>query len=512
MSASKKKLQRREAVDTKKVNQAQAEHAAYKKKVRLYTIIGVVVAVLVAALLIWNTGVFQKNATAATVGEEKLTVGELSYYYYNNYYRYLYSYYGINDTDVFDSSTGKTYGDYYLELALSDAQSAIAFYDAAIAAGHTDAEVAENVAAQIASMKSAASTNGYSYKAYLKATMGEFMTPAIFETQLTHQLLAELYYSEISDADYNSYTAADLEAYYAENTDSVDTFNYSYLYFTPATVDTKDADGNTLSDEKVAELKDAALAAAKSKAEKALALYENGSTITDLILDCEPSTSADHIGTAGISSVSSVYRDKLLEMNADEAILVENGTSGYYVVIYHGRERNESLTANVRHILVLAETTTDAEGKVVAPTDEAWNAALAKAESILAEYKAGTMNADSFAALANKYSEDTGSNTTGGLYENIASTDGYVPEFLDWIFDETGRQSGDTGIVRHEGDTATSNPYWGYHVMYLDHWGEAEWQLDVRSALSTASLNEWYEGVIENYTAALSNGAKHVAG
>ena len=159
-----------------------------------------------------------------------------------------------------------------------------------------------------------------------------------------------------------------------------------------------------------------------------------------------------------------------------------------------------------------AATTTDSEGKVVAPTEKAWADALAKAESVLAEYKAGTMNTDAFAALANKYSDDAGSNTTGGLYEDIASTDSYVPEFLDWIFDASGRQAGDTGIVRHEGDTAGSNPYWGYHVMYLDNWGEAEWQLAARSALSNASLNEWYENITKDYTAALSDGAKHIAG
>ena len=84
MSASKKKLQRKAEVDVEKVSEAEAKQAAYKKKSRLYSIIAIVVVVLVAALLVWNSGVFQKNATAATIGGEKLSVAELSYYYYNN--------------------------------------------------------------------------------------------------------------------------------------------------------------------------------------------------------------------------------------------------------------------------------------------------------------------------------------------------------------------------------------------------------------------------------------------
>ena len=83
MSASKKKLQRREAVDVEKVTEAQAAQAAYQKKARLYTIIGIVVAVLVVVLLVWNSGIFQKNATAATVGEEKISVAEMAFYYYD---------------------------------------------------------------------------------------------------------------------------------------------------------------------------------------------------------------------------------------------------------------------------------------------------------------------------------------------------------------------------------------------------------------------------------------------
>ena len=59
--------------------------------------------------------------------------------------------------------------------------------------------------------------------------------------------------------------------------------------------------------------------------------------------------------------------------------------------------------------------------------------------------------------MANTYSEDGGSNTTGGLYEDIDPFSSYMPEFLNWAVDMT-RQPGDTEIVK------TS---YGYHIMYF---------------------------------------------
>ena len=56
------------------------------KKAKLYWAIGIIIAILVAALLIWHTFFFGKqnaNATAATVGDQTYTTTEVSYYYYS---------------------------------------------------------------------------------------------------------------------------------------------------------------------------------------------------------------------------------------------------------------------------------------------------------------------------------------------------------------------------------------------------------------------------------------------
>ena len=68
------------------MNQSQRQKEPMSKKAKLYWAIGIIIAILVAALLIWHTFFFGKqnaNATAATVGDQTYTTTEVSYYYYS---------------------------------------------------------------------------------------------------------------------------------------------------------------------------------------------------------------------------------------------------------------------------------------------------------------------------------------------------------------------------------------------------------------------------------------------
>lgn len=509
MSASKKKQQRREAVDVEKVTEAQAKQAAYKKKARLYTIIGIVVAVLVVVLLVWNSGIFQKNATAATIGDDKLSVAELSFYYYD--VRQMYAQYGMIDSNMNDAETvlnsaeGTTYQDYFLEQALSDAQRYHVLYEDALKEGRTAADVKDSVDAQIANLKASAKAYGYDYKAFLKALYGRYATPALVEKMLTKSAVADQYYSSIGSDKLESYTTEELEAYYNEHADDVDTITYSYLYFRAETGDTT---GKT--DEEIADLKEAAMEAAKADAEQALEYYEGDMEVSVLIEKTAPSTSADHTSSVGVGSISSTYSEELLALEPEQAAIVESEGLGYYVVIFHSKERNETKSANVRHILIQAANTTDASGKAVAPTEEAWATALAEIEKIKAEYESGAQTGEAFAALANKYSKDGGSNTNGGLYEQVTK-DYFVTEFDQWLFAEEGRNNGDVALIRHEGDAATEQyPYWGYHLTYFEGWDETEWELYVRQVCAQNYMDEWMNGLCEVSPAALASASNNV--
>lgn len=157
--------------------------------------------------------------------------------------------------------------------------------------------------------------------------------------------------------------------------------------------------------------------------------------------------------------------------NAHEADYAEKGLT------------KDTHTVDVRHILITPEST-PVDGSTTGETtisDEAWADAEAKAKEILSQYLAGDKTEDSFATLANENSQDSGSNTNGGLYTGVSQGD-TVEAFDAWCFDN-GRQVGDTDIVK------TS---YGYHVM-LYCGSAAVWQDQVKSDILTEKTNNFVE-------------------
>lgn len=119
--------------------------------------------------------------------------------------------------------------------------------------------------------------------------------------------------------------------------------------------------------------------------------------------------------------------------------------------------------------------------------------AKSQADSLYQAWKDGAATEDSFAELANEQSADPGSNTNGGLYEQVYKGQ-MVASFNDWCFDES-RQKGDTGIVETD---------YGYHIMYFVGQDDPYWQVQVENALRTQDYNTWYEEVTSGYEATTS--------
>ena len=177
----------------------------------------------------------------------------------------------------------------------------------------------------------------------------------------------------------------------------------------------------------------------------------------------------------------------------------------YYVVVFNGRSRNEYNTVNVRHILIQPEASELSEDDEGYEDDVAAKDAEAaqKAQDILDEWKAGDATEESFAALANKLSEDPGSNTNGGLYKQVYKGQ-MVSEFNDWCFDES-RKAGDTGIVAND---AAGGSYIGYHVMYFVGTDDPYWMVQVRNAMMNKDYSEWSANLVKDITATENSGMK----
>jgi len=169
-----------------------------------------------------------------------------------------------------------------------------------------------------------------------------------------------------------------------------------------------------------------------------------------------------------------------------------------YVVYILGTESNDYPTVNVRHILIKA---VDADGDGTY-SDAEKQTAYDAVKAIEDEWLAAGGTEEGFAALANEKSEDTGSNTNGGLYENIAKGQ-MVQEFNDFCFAD--HKAGDTGIVYGE-----SSSYAGYHVMYFVGEGEQYSDYLAKNSLLTSDMNAWLEELTSAYETSVGGGIRFV--
>ena len=170
--------------------------------------------------------------------------------------------------------------------------------------------------------------------------------------------------------------------------------------------------------------------------------------------------------------------------------------SGYYVVLFEGKDDNLTQLVNVRHILVSYEGgTTDETTGTTTYSDEEKAAAMTAAQEILDTFNAGEKTEEAFAALATEKTTDPGSKDNGGLYENVYPGQ-MVTAFNDWCFD-AARKTGDTAIVE-TGDTAIVETEYGCHVMYFVGNSDMTYRdFMIESSLRNADLSAWETGLID---------------
>lgn len=502
MSASREKKARMGDTSlNEKELQAQQKAAAAKRKRTVYTVIGVIAAIAIVALLVWDSGMFQKNATAMTVNGRDYTPGEVSYYYGSSrdQYSYYLQYMGYDPTlsdkeQYFDEASGRTYYDLFMDSAKALMVQTAALADAAKADGVALSEDSlATVDSAIAEYESMASQYGYTMEGFLTANFGRFMNEKILRECLKESALANQYYADYAET--LTYDDAALKAYYEENAALLDTFVYDvcYLSGTPASSDATEEEKKAAMDEAKADADKLSAASGKEFAVQANLLVSKNSN----------STFTEEITNLG-SSVAATYYDWLTDgaRKEGDVTAIESEGYGYYVVRFLDRYLDEESfsTAGIRHILIKADV---AEG-ATEPTAAAMSAAKEQAQALLDEFAVGAQTGEAFGELAKKYSDDPGSKDNGGLYEGVTRSTSFFADFLNWIF-QSGRQVGDTGLVVN-----TQAGQQGWHVMYLDSAEGAYWKEIAANALLSEDLAAWSEGLQSGYEAVEGAGIKHV--
>ncbi len=487
MSASQQKKlrqqQREQGIEKRQVAMEEAERQA-KKEATITTVVWIVVAVAVIAVLLFSSNLFYHTFSAVNIGGESYNASELSFFYKSGYYSYLneyrdyLQYFGLDPTKPLSSQAygeDRTWADYFMDNAITSMTEITSLCIEAEREGFelSDEQLAK-LDAELATLKdTATAANFSSVNAYLAANYGKGCNEQMVRSLLEKDAIAQAY----RELNYNSFTYSDseLNAHYEENKDNFD--NYTYIsYFAEGTAtDEEGVDSET------------AMANAKELADSIIAEVTSEDDFAQSVADMTEGESSS-VTTLG-SSLIAVYADWMKDASrkAGDITVIED-SNGYYAIMFLGREKNDSPTVSARHILTYVLP--DENGQY---TDEAKAEAKAEAEAILAQWKAGDATEEGFAALANQYSDDPGSNKNGGLYENFFEGS-MVEEFNDWCFD-SARKTGDTGIVFNEGD------YCGYHIIYFVGQGDSNDKVLAENDLRSADYQEWLTAVASDYTA-----------
>ena len=476
-----------------------------------YAVVGVLSVVLVAFLLVWNTGIIQRNAAAVTVDGEKYSAADVQYYL-----RSLMLQNGISSTSslksmTMNSTTGETMYGYLKSQAVERLVTCAALDKQAAEEGFTMSDDTQTeVDDQLKQLEEQWVSAGYqSRDAFIRANYGPYMTYDRLVELFTRDMLVNEYATQFSDS--LSYSDADYEQYYQENANTLDEYTITQFVFN-ATVDTVDADGNTIEmtdDEKAAAL-DQAKTEKQAQAQELQSKLEAGEDPAQLAqeyadqLTGDPSISQVMSGSSVASASYAQWAQDTARQNGDVTLSeYDAGPSSYYyyVVRFEGRARNDENTATVRHILVAAEQDEGASE----PTEDQYAAAKTKAEELLEQWKSGPATQESFAELAKANSADTGSAADGGLITDIYSGSGYVSTFTDWALD-AARRPGDTGIVQNTGSSVK-----GWHIMYfVGRDGDPVWKLTAKTAMENNDYTTWQNAAKEKVSYTTGLGLKFV--
>lgn len=479
------------------------------KKHRIYAVVAVITAILVAALLIWDSGIIQRNAPAYTVSGQNYSVTDVDYYFFNEYNNVLSyaSYYGL-DTSVSlkeqEISDGQTWYDYLLEQAYSSLSDVSVLTKAAKEEGYTiSQEGQENIDNTIASIQSAADQYGITEASYLNYTYGRYMTPSAFEKAVTEYYLAQDYAAHVTDG--FEVTEEDMDSYYDENAATLDTFDYEAYLVTINLQTEYDDEGNAL-DYDPDELA-AAQETLKTQADRLQAAMEAGDE--EEVASIVSETGANDL--SNLSSSSLAYYSFGAWLSAEDRVAGDVGKVeetrtdsndeeylyGYYVVKFNSRTLDEYYGVDFYNLLVQAEALTSDDADT-ADTDETtdastetqydWDAALEKAQGLEEQWLADGGDADSFLAMAE---ENTEGSTTS--YTNVAKG-AQNAEVDEWLFG-TQHEVGDYDIIRDE-------TLHGYRLVYFNGYNDLYyWQTIATDAIQSQRYQDWLTAAKEGQEA-----------
>ena len=516
----KERLAKAAKKNAKNIEKKTAVRSAVKKVIAIILVAVIALGCLTGILN--YCGIIQRAVQIGYVGNEKLSYSEYTYYYYKVYNQVVqtagqYSQYGMDygyDTSLTPAEQTKTTKDEdgneitWLESihnqTLDVAQMYLAYYQEAKKKGLTlDESDLASVNSAIEDMRKQADSEGksgeddtnvgLSLNAYLRRVYGNGISEGFYKKQLKLETLVQKYYNTMLDEYAETFTAEEVDAKFKEDEDS-------YLFTDIRLYQFKNEELTAQDGESDDELKARQAKSDATTKANAQAMYDAVTDEASFVAQAKKYNTADDYdantatllksylksdasGGNSLSSVNSDVADWAFNAStkAGDKKLVEDSEKGTYYVALMINPKHDVETVSVRHILF---KTVDDSNKPL--DDDKIKAAKANAEDALEKFKSGEQTEEKFGEYASNLTEDDGSKSTGGLYENVRP--GQMVEAFDkWIFDES----------RKEGDVDIVETTYGYHVMYFVGKDGSYKDNTIRKSLASEKFETYSKSLLE---------------
>ncbi len=430
-------------------------------------------------------------SVVATVDGQKISIGMYDYYYASivSYYEQYasYGYYSLDTTKDYskqyttdDDGNKISWQKFFETEALKEVEQITTYYSKALKEGVTlTSAQKKTIEKQISTLKDSASQNDVSLDQYIKANFGTYCSEDTIRIMLEQYYLSANYKGKFKCE--TKVTDNDVDKYYNDHKNDYKKIEFYYIASPYDATDDNSKNESIKTAEKImAKMKDKKSVIAlvpevyssyiDSQVKSSM---EQDSTLTEKKAREEAIKSYESNVVTTVSGSDSPFDDKMntwlfsddTKVGSKKYYIDEDAKYIYIVLKTSKASVEEDETYTVRHILVAPESGSNSSSSTSEKTeytDEQWAAAKKKADSILAKFNKTDKSEYEFAKLAEQYSTDSASTSSGsndsfgGLYESVTLGQ-MVPDFEKWSIDDS-RKYGDTGIVKSD---------YGYHIMFF---------------------------------------------
>ncbi len=430
-------------------------------------------------------------SVVATVDGLKISIGMYDYYYASivSYYEQYasYGYYSLDTTKDYskqyttdDDGNKISWQKFFETEALKEVEQITTYYSKALEEGVTlTSAQKKTIDKQISTLKDSASQNDVSLDQYIKANFGTYCSEDTIRIMLEQYYLSANYKGKFKSE--TKVTDNDVDKYYNDHKNDYKKIEFYYIASPYDATDDNSKNESIKTAEKImAKMKDKKSVIAlvpevyssyiDSQVKSSM---EQDSTLTEKKAREEAVKSYESNVVTTVSGSDSPFDDKMntwlfsddTKVGSKKYYIDESAGYIYIVLKTSKASVEEDETYTVRHILVAPESGSNSSSSTSEKTeytDEQWAAAKKKADSILAKFNKTDKSEYEFAKLAEQYSTDSASTSSGsndsfgGLYESVTLGQ-MVPDFEKWSIDDS-RKYGDTGIVKSD---------YGYHIMFF---------------------------------------------